>query len=105
MTKKRFAEDSSDKEKNVKVSTCTEGNTSVKSNKLERDVSNYELVVTENLELKKKLEDLEKQNTEYKEEIDFFEKCKAKGRKIMEKYMKQKKTDEPSQKKEPHEAY
>ena len=33
--KKDVAEDSSDKEKNVKVSTCTESNTSVESNKLE----------------------------------------------------------------------
>ena len=83
----------------VKVSTRTEGNTSVKSNELERDLSNYELVMTENEEFKKKVEDLQKQNTKYKEEIEFFEKCKTKGKKIMEKYMKQKEINECSQKK------
>ena len=104
MTKKEVPEDSRDKERNDKVSTRTEGNTSVKSNESERDVSNYELVMTKNVELKKKVEDLEKQNTKYKEEIEFFEKCKAKSKKIMEKYMKEKKLNEPYQIKEAHEA-
>ena len=75
-------------EKDVKVSTSRQGNTSAESNQSEIDVSKYEIVETENLKLKKKVEDIEKQNTKYKEEIDFFEKCKAKGRKIMENHGK-----------------
>ena len=90
---KKISTDNPPEEESIKVSTSSGNDTSVDSNEFHVDLSKYEVVEQENLQLKKKLEDLEKENSKYKEEIDFFESCKVKGRKIMEKYMKEKKVE------------
>ena len=91
--KKEISTENPPEEETIKVSTSSGNDISVDSNEFHVDLSKYEVVEQENLQLKKKLEDLEKENSKYKEEIDFFESCKVKGRKIMEKYMKEKKVE------------